>query len=166
MNWIVVLAIDLLLCCNWENKLRTECKSETTYFVSSLCLQGNVGSSYNPSMSVSTNEQTDGTFVKLRTISWQSGHPIFVFSTAIGTVRPIRVPAQSKAWTVVARSNAGIVGSNLTQGMNVCVPLFCVCAVMCVGSGPATGWSPVQEVLETVYRIKKLKKRPRPNKGL
>jgi hypothetical protein len=32
---------------------------------------------------------------------------------------------------------------------------------LCVGSGTLTGWSPVQGVLLTVYRIKKLKKRPR-----
>jgi hypothetical protein len=63
-----------------------------------------------------------------------------------------------------ALSNAGIVGSNHTQGMDVCVRLFCVCIVMSVGSGLATGWSPVQGVLPTVYRIKKLKKRPRSNK--
>jgi hypothetical protein len=43
--------------------------------------------------------------------------------------------------------------------MAVC--LFCVRVVLCVGSGLATGWSPVQRVLQTVYRIKKLKKRPR-----
>jgi hypothetical protein len=47
-----------------------------------------------------------------------------------------------------------------------CVCLFCVCVVLCVGNGFATGWSPVQEVLPTVYRIKKLKERPRPNKKL
>jgi hypothetical protein len=48
------------------------------------------------------------------------------------------------------RSKAGIVGSNPTQGMDVCVRLFCVCAVMCVGSGLATGASSVQRVLPTV----------------
>jgi hypothetical protein len=32
--------------------------------------------------------------------------------------------AQSKAWTVFARSNTGIVGSNPTWGMDVCVRLF------------------------------------------
>jgi hypothetical protein len=43
------------------------------------------------------------------------------------------VAARSKAWTVFARSNAGIVGSNPTQGMDVCIVcvyyvflLFCV----------------------------------------
>jgi hypothetical protein len=68
------------------------------------------------------------------------------------------------AWTVFARLNAGIVDSNSTQGIDVCVRLFCVCIVLCVGSGPATGWSPVQEVLPTVYRITEMKKRPRSNK--
>jgi hypothetical protein len=33
------------------------------------------------------------------------------------------------------RSEAGIVGSNPTQGTDVCVRLFCVCVVLCVGSG-------------------------------
>jgi hypothetical protein len=42
--------------------------------------------------------------------------------------------------------------------MNVCVHLFCVCVVLCVGSSLAMGWSPIQGVLLTVYRIKKLKK--------
>jgi hypothetical protein len=31
------------------------------------------------------------------------------------------------------------VGSNPTQGMDVCVRLFCVWAVPCAGSGLATG---------------------------
>jgi hypothetical protein len=48
---------------------------------------------------------------------------------------PITVAARSEAWTIFARSNAGVVGSNPTQGMGVCLPLFCVC----VGSGLATG---------------------------
>jgi hypothetical protein len=39
----------------------------------------------------------------------------------------ITVAGRSKAWTVFARSNAGIVGSNPTQGMDVCVRLFSVC---------------------------------------
>jgi hypothetical protein len=41
------------------------------------------------------------------------------------------------------------------------VRLFCVCVVLCVGSDLAMGWSPDQGVIPTVYRIKKLKKRPR-----
>jgi hypothetical protein len=39
--------------------------------------------------------------------------------------------------TVFACSKAGVVGSNPTRGMDVCVRLFCVCVVLCVGSGLA-----------------------------
>jgi hypothetical protein len=46
------------------------------------------------------------------------------------------------------------------------VSVYSVCVVLCVGSGLATGRPPVEGVLPTVYRIKKVKKRPRPNKGL
>jgi hypothetical protein len=52
--------------------------------------------------------------------------------------RPITVTARSKAWMVFARSNTGIVGPNPTQGIDVCVRLFCVCVVLCVGSVLAT----------------------------
>jgi hypothetical protein len=52
------------------------------------------------------------------------------------------------------RSNTGIVSSNPTQGINVCVRLFCICFVLCVGSGLAMGWSPVQGVLPAVYRLR------------
>jgi hypothetical protein len=44
----------------------------------------------------------------------------------VHTDRPITVAAWSEAWTVFTRSNAGIVGSNPTRGMDVCVRLFCV----------------------------------------
>jgi hypothetical protein len=37
------------------------------------------------------------------------------------------VAALSKAWTVFARSNP-------SRGVDVCVRLFCVCVVLCVGS--------------------------------
>jgi hypothetical protein len=79
---------------------------------------------------------------------------------------PITVAARSKAWTVLVRSIAGIVGSNPSQGMDVCVRLLCVYVVLCVANGLATGWSPIQGVLPTVIRIKKLKNRSRSNKGL
>jgi hypothetical protein len=46
---------------------------------------------------------------------------------------PSTVAARSKAWTVFARSDAEIVGSNPTQGMNVCVY-----SVFVLGSGLAT----------------------------
>jgi hypothetical protein len=37
--------------------------------------------------------------------------------------------------------------------MDICVRLFCVCVVLCVGSGLATGCSLVQGVLLTVYTL-------------
>jgi hypothetical protein len=52
---------------------------------------------------------------------------------------PITVTARSKTRTVFDYLNTGIVGSNPTRGMNVCVHLFCVCVVLCVGSDLATG---------------------------
>jgi hypothetical protein len=52
---------------------------------------------------------------------------------------PVTVAERSKAYTVFARSEAGIVGSNLTQAwmFDVCV---CMCAVLCfcTGRGLAT----------------------------
>jgi hypothetical protein len=49
---------------------------------------------------------------------------------AIYSDSPIAVAARSKAWTVFARSNTGILGSNPTQGMDVCVLLFSVCVLI------------------------------------
>jgi hypothetical protein len=66
--------------------------------------------------------------------------------------KPVTVAERSKPCTVFARSEAVIVGSNPTQGMDVwCVwAFFCVCVVLCSGSGLATSWSPVQGVLPSV----------------
>jgi hypothetical protein len=61
----------------------------------------------------------------------------FVFSSLY--LKPIAVASWSKASTVFARSNTGIVGSNPTRGMDVSARLFCVCVVLCVSSGLATG---------------------------
>jgi hypothetical protein len=79
--------------------------------------------------------------------------------------KPITVAAWSKAWTVFACSNPGIVGLKATRGMDVCVRLFYVCVVLCVGSGLATGWSPVQGVLPAVYRLRSWKSGQGPKKG-
>jgi hypothetical protein len=43
----------------------------------------------------------------------------------------------------------------LETWMSMCV--YSVCVVLCVGSGLAMGWSPVQGALPTVYRSNKLK---------
>jgi hypothetical protein len=71
---------------------------------------------------------------------------------------PITVAARSKAWTVFARSNARF-ESHSRHGCLHCV-------VLCAGIGLATGWSLLQGVLPSVYRIKKPKKRSRSNIGL
>jgi hypothetical protein len=56
------------------------------------------------------------------------------------TVRSsIKGAARSMARTDFAHSNTGIVASNPNRGMDVCVRSFCVCVVMCLGSGLATG---------------------------
>jgi hypothetical protein len=57
----------------------------------------------------------------------------------VSVVLPIAAASQSKARIFLARSNTGVVGSNPTGGMDVCVRLFCVCVVLCLGSGLATG---------------------------
>jgi hypothetical protein len=77
----------------------------------------------------------------------------FFYFNSVKFWKPITVTARSKEWTVFTRSNAGIVGSNPTQGMDVCVRIFCVCVVLCAGRGLVTGWSPVQGVLPTVYGL-------------
>jgi hypothetical protein len=43
----------------------------------------------------------------------------------------ITVAAHSKARTVFACLNAAIAGSNLTQAMDVCIHLFCLCCPVC-----------------------------------
>jgi hypothetical protein len=40
---------------------------------------------------------------------------------------PITVAARSNAWNAFVHLNTGIVGSNPTQGMDVCFSLFCLC---------------------------------------
>jgi hypothetical protein len=81
-------------------------------------------------------------------------------------IGPITLALRSKVWPVFARLNAGFVGSNLTVGVDVCARLFCICVFLCVGSGLATGSSPVHGILPTSYRIKKLTEQPRSNKGM
>jgi hypothetical protein len=81
------------------------------------------------------------------------------------TLEPITVAARSKVRTVFARLNTGIVGSNPPWGMDIYVCLFCVCVILRVLSGLATGWSSVRGVLPVVWKIKKLKTRAKYNRG-
>jgi hypothetical protein len=85
---------------------------------------------------------------------WKGYRPFGYIPYTYVSFLPTPVAARSKAWNVFVRSNTGILGSNPTRGMNVCVRLFYVCVVLCVGSGLAMGWSPVQGVLPTVYGLR------------
>jgi hypothetical protein len=60
--------------------------------------------------------------------------------------KSITVAALSKAWTVFARSNTGVVDSNSTRGMDIYICLFCVYVVLCIDVGLTNSWSPVQGV--------------------
>jgi hypothetical protein len=53
--------------------------------------------------------------------------------------RVTTMAAWSEAGNAIHHPNTWIVGSNPTRGMDICVCLFCVCVVLCVGSGVATG---------------------------
>lgn len=80
--------------------------------------------------------------------------------------QPITVAMRSKARIVFPRSNIGAVGSNLSLNIDVYLRLFYVCTLRCVERGLATRWSPFQGVPPNVYRIKKMKNRPRLRKEL
>jgi hypothetical protein len=66
-------------------------------------------------------------------------------------------PRDVKALTVYARSNTVIVDSNPTRGKDVCVYVYSVFMLFCVCSGLETGWSPVQGVLPTGYKLRNWK---------
>jgi hypothetical protein len=55
-----------------------------------------------------------------------------------------------------------VVDVNPTRGIDVCVCLFCVYVVLCVGSG----WSPGEAAHLLCVGARFRKQRPRPNKGL
>jgi hypothetical protein len=81
----------------------------------------------------------------LGTHSMTLQYNIYNISQSSVVKKPITVAARSKAWTVFARSNAGIMDSNSIQGMYVCI--VCIYVVLCVGRFLATGWSPIQGVI-------------------
>jgi hypothetical protein len=77
---------------------------------------------------------------------------------------PITVTARSRAWTVSACSNIGVVGSNLTRHGCLSVFILCLCCSVC-SLRPCKGWSCVQGVLQTVHRIRNRKSGQGPTKG-
>jgi hypothetical protein len=66
---------------------------------------------------------------------------------------------------MVARSNTGIVGSNTTRGMDVCLRLFYVCVVLCVGSDLAAADPPFKESYRLCTGSRNLKIGQGPSKG-
>jgi hypothetical protein len=60
-------------------------------------------------------------------------------------------PSSSPAWTLGSWDQIPL------EAWMSCVRLFCVCVVLFVGSCLETGWSPVQGVLPTVYRLRNWK---------
>jgi hypothetical protein len=89
----------------------------------------------------------------------------FTFTIHYHLVRQITVAARSNAWTAFARSNTGIVGSNPIWAMDVSVRFFCVCAVLCSGSGLATGRSPFEESYNLCTGLRNWKSGQGPTKG-
>jgi hypothetical protein len=65
---------------------------------------------------------------------------------------PVTVAEWPKAWTVLARLDAGIVDANPTRGMDVYmyVYIYSMFVLSYVGRGLAMSWSLVQGVLQTV----------------
>jgi hypothetical protein len=61
---------------------------------------------------------------------------------------------RSKAWNIFARSNTGVVDSNPTQGMDVCLRLFCVYVVLCKVAALRRTYHPFKES----YRLSMIKK--------
>jgi hypothetical protein len=82
---------------------------------------------------------------------------IYEFLYVIRGIKQVRPAALSKVWAFFTRLNSEIMGSNPTQNIDICVRLFCVAVDLCVGSGLATGWSPVQRVILTVDRLRNWK---------
>jgi hypothetical protein len=69
-------------------------------------------------------------------LNLREGFKLYMFyDIRVRLLLAITVAVLSKIWTVFVRSNTGIVGPNTTRGMDICVRLFCVCLVRCVGTG-------------------------------
>jgi hypothetical protein len=132
---------------NYSSVHQTSCRPFPTPYLPQKTNRRPVNGHHNVQHTTPLHPSTKLNCVLLHT----SGHNNF-FSTWI-LFWPVTVAARSKAYTVFSSSNAGILGSNPTQGMDVYVRLFGFCVVLCVGSGLATDWSPVQGVLPTVYRV-------------
>jgi hypothetical protein len=68
----------------------------------------------------------------------------------LSLVSAINVAAQSKAWTIFAHLNTGVVSSNVSRSMKSVPVSFLFCVVR-VGRGLAKGWTSVRDMLPTVW---------------
>jgi hypothetical protein len=120
--------------------------------------EGNVGvTGLSPGFNMATSASAYGLHVRMSR-EFRLCSVFIIFTTS----RPQWPSDLRHELSSLARTLGSWVPIPLKAWMSVCV--YSVCVVLCVSSGLATGWSPVQGVLPTVYRIKKLKKRQRSNK--
>jgi hypothetical protein len=157
----------LILHVHWC-KPRNECRlgpkygmEETKYLLSIKAVLNNFGGAWTIKtwrlVRVTTPLDYDDSFFCCNFLKWLKMKRISCDFREANVSVPITVATRSRAWTVFAHSNTGIMGSNPTRGIEVCLPLLCVCVVLCVDSGLTTGWSPVQGVLPIVYRLRNWK---------
>jgi hypothetical protein len=71
---------------------------------------------------------------------------------------PITVATRTKAWTGFARSNTGIVGSNPTWGMDVCVCVYSVFVLSCVDVAALRWADPPSKESYRLYKDQEIEK--------
>jgi hypothetical protein len=148
-----------------ERNLRRTNRCTNTWFVVSwciergICLRRNIKAECTVAFTFRVRKVPDWNLDQRPIVFSEVFHdfPQFLHSNSwiLFQIRSLFVPstafsaghnsARWKAWTVFAHLHAGIMGSNPTQDIDVwCVCVYSVCVVLCLGSGLATGWSPVQ----------------------
>jgi hypothetical protein len=98
---------------------------------------------------VRVEQETDGQATVFWVLKWppNMGPPqALVFCISVYRIQPITVAEWSKAWSVLARLDAAIVGSNPTWGIDV----YSMFVLSCVGRGLVMSRLLVQRVLPTV----------------
>jgi hypothetical protein len=98
-------------------------------------------------------------------IIWGTLHPAATGYSYVTHGRSQWPWGQRHELPLLARTLGWWVRILLKAWMSVRCVSLCVYAILCVGTGLAISWSSVQGDVPTVYRIIKLKKRPRPKKN-
>jgi hypothetical protein len=112
-----------------DNRDRVHAKVVTPFFPSYFTPQGKSSYRGGTLAKVLISLLEYATFAYLIKLLINNGYRILLHSSQL---RLVTVAARCKAWTVFSCSNTGIVGSSPTWDMDICVDLFCVCAVLCV----------------------------------